>query len=165
SRFENAFRSRGKELSAIADSCGYSVAMEGNDYCWGSNMGLMTRAMIFAVNDRLLGESGFREYALSHIHCLLGANPLGISYVTGVGEFRCNYPHLRPAFADGIEECIPGMVAGGPNGHRSDPFARGIIPEGTPPMKCYADDTASYSLNEITIYWNSPAVFVLAYLQ
>ncbi|MBR4345731.1 MAG: glycoside hydrolase family 9 protein [Oscillospiraceae bacterium] len=165
SRFENAFRSRGEELSAIADSCGYSVAMEGNDYCWGSNMGLMTRAMIFAVNDRLLGERGFREYALSHIHCLLGANPLGISYVTGVGEFRCNYPHLRPAFADGIEECIPGMVAGGPNGHRSDPFARGIIPEDTPPMKCYADDTASYSLNEITIYWNSPAVFVLAYLQ
>ena len=165
SRFENAFRARGQELSAIADACGYDVAMEGNDYCWGSNMGLMTRAMIFAVNDRLLGERGFREYALSHIHCLLGANPLGISYVTGVGEFRCNYPHLRPAFADGIEECIPGMVAGGPNGHRSDPFARGVIPEGTPPMKCYADDTASYSLNEITIYWNSPAVFVLAYLQ
>ena len=24
--------------------------------------------------------------------------------------------------------------------------------EGTPPMKCYSDNTASYSLNEITIY-------------
>ena len=98
-----------------------------------------------------------------HLHYLLGANALGISYVTGVGEFRCNYPHLRPAFADRIEECIPGMVAGGPNRHLSDPFAKQIIPEGTAPMKCYADDTASYSLNEITIYWNSPAVFVLAY--
>ncbi|MBE6863876.1 MAG: hypothetical protein E7495_04805 [Ruminococcus flavefaciens] len=91
-------------------------------------------------------------------------NALGISYITGIGEFRCNYPHLRPAFADGIEECIPGMIAGGPNKHLSDLFARKVIPDGTPPMKCYADDTASYSLNEITIYWNSPTVFVLAYL-
>ncbi len=163
-RLKNLFRRRSDELRAKADECGYGVAMDSADYCWGSNMGLMTRAMIFAITDIIFGDRSCREYAERHLHCLLGTNPLGISYITGVGEFRCNYPHLRPAFADGIEECIPGMVAGGPNGYLSDPFARTVIPEGTPPMKCYADDTASYSLNEITIYWNSPAVFVLAYL-
>ena len=120
--------------------------------------------MIFAINDVISEDRSYRGYAVRHLNYLLGANALGISYVTGVGEFRCNYPHLRPAFADRIEECIPGMVAGGPNRFLSDPFARQVIPEGTPPMKCYADDTASYSLNEITIYWNSPAVFVLAYM-
>lgn len=31
-------------------------------------------------------------------------------------------------------------------------------------MKCYADDVGAYSLNEITIYWNSPAVFTAAYI-
>ena len=67
-------------------------------------------------------------------------------------------------FADGIEKCIPGMVAGGPNGRPADPYAVEVIKPGTPPMKCYADDAASYSLNEITIYWNSPAVFVRGYL-
>ena len=29
-------------------------------------------------------------------------------------------------------------------------------------MKCYLDDVECYSLNEITIYWNSPLVFVMA---
>ena len=163
-KLKSLFRQRAEELKKKADKCGYGVAMESEDYYWGSNMGLMTKAMIFAIDDVLSGDSYCREYAARHLNYLLGANALGISYVTGVGEFRCNYPHLRPAFADRIEECIPGMVAGGPNRHLSDPFARKLIPEGTPPMKCYADDTASYSLNEITIYWNSPAVFVLAYL-
>lgn len=163
-RFKKEFCSHAEELKKKADKCGYGIAMESDDYCWGSNMGLMAKAMIFAIADILSGDHTCRGYAGRHLHCLLGANALGTSYVTGVGEFRCNYPHLRPAFADGIEECIPGMVAGGPNRHLSDPFARKVIPEGTPPMKCYADDTASYSLNEITIYWNSPAVFVLAYL-
>ncbi|MBR3105136.1 MAG: glycoside hydrolase family 9 protein, partial [Lachnospiraceae bacterium] len=32
------------------------------------------------------------------------------------------------------------------------------------PMKCYADHNLSYSTNEITIYWNSPLVFTLAYI-
>ena len=163
-KLRGLFKERGDALKDKADRCGYGVAMEGREYGWGSNMGLMTKGMMFAICDVLFADSTCREYAARHLDCLLGTNALGISYVSGVGEFRCNYPHLRPAFADGIEECIPGMVAGGPNGYRSDPFAQETIPEGTPPMKCYADVTESYSLNEITIYWNSPAVFVLAYL-
>ena len=163
-RLKDGFRREAECLKQTADKCGYGVAMKPEEYCWGSNMVLMKKGMLFALNDVLFSDSSCREYALDHIHCLLGANPLGISYVTGVGEFCCSHPHLRPAFADGIDECIPGMVSGGPNVHRNDPFAQKLIPEGTPPMKCFADDTASYSMNEITIYWNSPAVFVLAYL-
>ena len=49
------------------------------------------------------------------------------------------------------------------SGSASDTKANAELLKGVAPMKCYADDTASYSLNEITIYWNSPAVFVLAY--
>ena len=167
-QFENRLKSEflrySEESKKNADQSGYSVAMNDDDYCWGSNMGIMTKAMFFAINDILFKDSSCREYAADHLHYLLGANALGISYVTGIGEYRCRNPHLRPAFADGIEECIPGMVAGGPNRYRSDPFARNAIPDGTPPMKCYIDDVAGYSLNEITIYWNSPTVFVLAYM-
>jgi len=32
-------------------------------------------------------------------------------------------------------------------------------------MKCFADHDGCYSLNEITIYWNSPTVFALAYMM
>jgi len=163
-KLKKEFSKRADELKKIADKSGYCVAMSHDDYCWGSNMNLMMHGMVFAINDILLQDKTCYEYAVSHINYLFGQNALGISYVTGIGEFRCNYPHLRPAHADGIEECIPGMVAGGPNRHRTDRFAKNIIPKHTPAMKCYADDTASYSLNEITIYWNSPTVFMLAYM-
>ncbi len=162
--FKQAFLQRGAALKEIADHSGYRIAMTDRDYYWGSNMGLMTKAMVFAVNDILLGDRASFDYACSHLHYLLGTNALGICYVTGVGEFRSNYPHLRPAAADGIEECLPGFVCGGPNRDLSDPFARQILTAGTAPMKCYADDVACYSLNEVTIYWNSPTVFILAYL-
>ena len=161
---KKAFADKAAELKEISDKCGYGAAMAIRDYRWGSNMTVMKNGMIFAINERLNGDSRGKEYAAKQLDYLLGINALGISYVTGHGEFRCNYPHLRPAFADGIEECIPGMVIGGPNGIPADPFAEEVIKPGTPPMKCYVDDTASYSLNEITIYWNSPAVFVLGYL-
>ena len=105
-----------------------------------------------------------RDHAAAQLDYLMGCNALGISYVTGNGENAYRYPHLRPAHADGIEACMPGMVSGGPNRHRQDAKAKEVIPEGTPAMKCFADEYESYSLNEITIYWNSPAVYTLAYL-
>lgn len=105
-----------------------------------------------------------RDHAAAQLDYLLGQNALGISYVTGNGERAFCHPHLRPAHADGIEECMPGMVSGGPSGHPADPVGRELIPEGTPPMKSYVDHWMCYSLNEVTIYWNSPAVFVTAYL-
>lgn len=159
-----AFEDRARELRDVSDHCGYGVAMKPMQYGWGSNMSVMKNGMIFAISGCLNGDDFAEKYAKKQLDYLLGVNALGISYVTGTGAFRCNYPHLRPAYADGIEKCMPGMIAGGPNGRPADPYAKEIIPEGTPPMKCYADDTASYSLNEITIYWNSPAVFVLGYL-
>ena len=60
---------------------------------------------------------------------------------------------------------MPGMVSGGPNRYRQDARAKEVVPEGTPAMKSFADDYQCFSLNEITIYWNSPAVFTLAYLM
>ncbi|HBS43309.1 MAG TPA: hypothetical protein DEA91_00455, partial [Paenibacillus sp.] len=34
--------------------------------------------------------------------------------------------------------------------------------QGKPAAQCFADHELSYSTNEVTIYWNSPAVFVTA---
>ena len=164
-RLKKAFSDRAERLKKVSDSCGYGVALSPDGYHWGSNMSVMKHGMIFAVNDILNGDTVCREYAQKQADYLLGTNALGISYITGTGEFRVNEPHLRPAFADGIDECIPGMVSGGPNSGLNDPFAEAVIKKGTPPMKCFADDPASYSMNEITIYWNSPTVFVLAYLK
>jgi len=70
-------------------------------------------------------------------------------------------PHHRPSAADGVAEPVPGMVAGGPNLRLQDDAARGML-RGMPPARCYVDHEESFSTNEVAIYWNSPAVFVLA---
>lgn len=163
-QFAERFHREAKRLKETADNCRYGCAMEEVDFTWGSNMTLMAHGMVFAISDYLEKGSTYRNYVTAQLDYLLGVNPTGYSYVTGTGEFCCNYPHLRPAHADGIDECIPGMVSGGPNRHPCDPDAERLIPKGTPPMKCYADHVGCYSLNEITIYWNSPVVFVLGYL-
>ena len=164
-KLADTFIYKAKELAKVSDKCGYGAAMTENDYHWGSNMSLLKHGMTFAIADYITGERRFKDYARKQADYLLGVNAMGISYVTGTGEYRCNYPHLRPAHADGVEECIPGMVSGGPNRFPNDPDAKILIPEGTPPMKCYADDVGCYSLNEITIYWNSPGVFLFGYLS
>ena len=102
---------------------------------------------------------------MEQLHYLLGRNALNVSYVTGHGEHAFKNPHNRPTFADGIELPMPGWVSGGPFKTPCDPKACELIPAGTPPMKCYVDEVESYSTNEITIYWNSPAVFMTAYFE
>ncbi|MBQ7131742.1 MAG: glycoside hydrolase family 9 protein [Oscillospiraceae bacterium] len=163
--FRKEFVVAAERFAALADKCGYGAAMETRDWCWGSNMNIGKRAMIFIIADKIENKNRFSDYACAQLDFLLGVNATGYSFVTQNGEFSSNYPHLRPAHADGIDECIPGMVCGGPNRFPADPDAKLLIRPSTPPMKCYADDVGCYSLNEITIYWNSPVVFLCAYIK
>ena len=105
-----------------------------------------------------------RDHAAVQLDYLLGLNAMGVSYVTGQGEYAYKEPHLRPTHCDEMKTCMPGMVSGGPCEQLQDPIIQKTVTKGTPPMKCYVDHWESYSTNEITIYWNSPAVFVTAYL-
>ncbi len=157
-----AFLQRAALLKEKADACGYGVAMMERDYCWGSNGNVGKNGMVFLIADLLGGEKKYLPYAQTQLDYLLGKNAMGMSYITGNGKKAYRYPHLRPAHCDGIDECMPGMVSGGPNRGRTDGAAKALVLEGTPPMKCYADHVSCYSLNEITIYWNSPVVFLLA---
>lgn len=148
-----------------AASDGFGCSLKEYEFGWGSNMGVLKNAMLMLMAQKLTGDSSYEAHVAEQLHYILGRDPLGISYISGTGVRSINEPHLRPTYADGIDECIPGMVSGGPNKYLSDPDAKLLIPEGTPAMKCFVDDYRCYSLNEITIYWNSPAVFVLAYFN
>ncbi|MBO6302311.1 MAG: glycoside hydrolase family 9 protein [Ruminiclostridium sp.] len=157
-----------KEAYWLRDKClknGYGSTLEDYEYYWGSNMALMHNGIKLILAKMLTGKREFYDCALEQMHVLLGRNAIGISYVTGYGEYRSVHPHYRPAIADGVENCVPGLVIGGPNRELSDPYAKEIVPGGTPPMKCYADDERCYSLNEVAIYWNSSAVFLLAGIE
>lgn len=165
SRLKNEFIKASEAFRRNADNCGYGVAMLPYEYNWGSNMNLMEKAMIFAVSDMISGEKKNLGYVHSHFDCLLGKNALGRSYVTAVGENCVKNLHYRPSVADGIDEPVPGIVSGGPNRRPVEEEAKRLLPEGTPSMKSHLDMSEFYSLNENTIYWNSPAIFALAYLM
>lgn len=166
--FKNALFQDADRLLSLLTQSGYRLAMLSEDFCWGSNMVVCNRSILLILAALLSEEakaSEYRQAALEHLHYLLGKNALGISYITGYGENAYKNPHNRPTFADGIELPMPGWVSGGPNKAPCDPRAIELLPLGTPPMKCFVDEVESYSTNEITIYWNSPAVFMVGYFD
>ena len=155
-------------LIEIQKKSGYGIAMLPHDYVWGSNMAVCNRGMLLilcAINCEGDEAEEYKEAALGQLHYLLGRNALDYSYVTGHGEHAFKHPHNRPTECDGIDDPMPGWVSGGPFRTPADEAAIKMIPKGTAPMKCYVDDWGSYSTNEITIYWNSPAIFMTAFFM
>lgn len=140
---------------------GFGLCMDKKDFIWGSNMELLKYLMVLTVADGIAPRDEYKKAIDAGIAYILGCNSMDTSYVTGNGEKAFKNPHLRPTAVDNIEEPWPGLVSGGPNVGLQDERAR-EVPKDSAPMKCYLDHIDCYSLNEITIYWNSPFVFVLA---
>lgn len=124
-------------------------------YNWGSNMTIANAGVLLAKT----GKTAAASAVLSH---LLGQNPLGTCYVTGYGSVSPENPHHRPSMAVG--SAMKGMLVGGVNSGLEDSAAKAYCND-APPAKCYVDNSESYSTNEITIYWNSPLIFLLAELS
>ncbi|RXJ02090.1 glycoside hydrolase [Anaerobacillus alkaliphilus] len=149
------------ELVKKSNNDGYFISLQENEYIWGSNMEVMNNGMILLIAELVSGKSSYSSCALDHVHYLLGRNVLDISYVTGHGSKRVLHPHHRPSVGDHVADPIPGLVIGGPNSGLQDECAKEHL-KGMPPARCFIDHQDSYSTNEVTIYWNSPAVFVVS---
>ena len=163
------------EYADIALSSGYSVALRGEDFVWGSNMVVTNRGILLSLaayiarqykeNEGIMKCSKhdactYEKVAKAQMDYILGRNALSVSYVTGYGEHAFKNPHNRVTACDNIDDPMPGWVSGGPFKTPCDPAACELIPQGTKPMKCYADVVGSYSTNEITIYWNTSAILL-----
>lgn len=140
---------------------GYRISLKEDDYIWGSNMLVMNNAMLLVVAEYFSGDTSFAGCALDHLHYLMGRNVLDISYVTGFGDHPVMHPHHRPSVGDHVIDPVPGLVSGGPDRGLHDEYVVEHL-QGKPAAQCFADHELSYSTNEVTIYWNSPAVFVTA---
>ncbi len=163
------FVKRADELIANVSASGFNSLLSTDGYRWGSCMGLLCGAMIL-ITAKLSSEdeekcSEYETAALYQLDYLLGRNATGYSFVSGFGAKPIQHPHHRPSVADGIPECVPGLVSGGPNLNMQDEYAKRYIDAKTPPARCFIDHDQSYSTNEVTIYWNSPAVFLAAYFD
>jgi len=140
-----------------AETTPYGVAI--SSYAWGSNMTIANCGMILQTAAMIDDSADYKKAANEQLNYLFGKNPCGTSFLTGYGTVSPVAPHHRPSMA--LEKCVPGMLVGGVNSNLEDPAALGLL-EDAPPAKCFIDNAESYSTNEITIYWNSPLVALLA---
>ncbi len=124
----------------------------GDVYPWGSNMSIANNGMVYLM-------TGNQAEAESQLAYLLGNNANSYCFVTGYGSLSPEHTHHRPSQVLGTT--MKGMLVGGPNSNLEDPYAQATL-KGAPKAKCYADNEQSFSCNEITIYWNSPLVYLIA---
>lgn len=160
---KRVFKEEADRLVDVASKNGFGLCMEARDFIWGSNMELGKYLMLLTVANLYFPDKKYADTIQEGLDYLLGCNSMDTSYVTGNGEKAFKNPHLRPTAMDNIEDPWPGLVSGGPNRGLQDERAK-EVDKNSAPMKCYLDHVDCYSLNEITIYWNSPFVFVLAAL-
>lgn len=134
-------------------------------YYWGSNGGAGNLGMAMVLLYKMNGQETYYNAAVHVADYILGRNPVGYSYITGFGDQPPMFIHHRQSQADGIEEPVPGWVAGGPNPNNQDQDCGSQNYNSTLPALSYLDDWCSYSTNEITTYWNSPFIFLFSGLE
>ncbi|WP_407269762.1 glycoside hydrolase family 9 protein [Radiobacillus sp. PE A8.2] len=150
------------KLVAQSNRDGYLISLQENQYIWGSNMLVMNHAMTLLFAYHFTGDTTFEASALEHLHYIIGRNVHDLSFVTGFGDHRVMNHHHRPSVADNVIEPVPGLVSGGPNKKLQDEYVKKHL-QGRAPAQCFVDHQDSYSTNEVTIYWNSPTVFVVSH--
>lgn len=154
---ENAFFAAVESAVAASKENGYLVNKK-DTYEWGSNMGIANSGMLLCLANEIRPNEEYIACAKNHLNYIFGVNATGYCFVTGAGTLYPEHPHHRPSQAVGI--CMPGMLVGGPDSDLEDPYAKAVFTE-TPAAKCYADNEQSFSCNEVTIYWNSPLIYLM----
>ena len=159
-KIEKAMCRTGKERLSVVEKDGYGTALKKTEYIWGCNMNVANNGLHLYDAYQITGEQKYLDAAREQIHYLLGRNPMGICYVTGCGTDAITHPHHRPSAFVGA--AMPGMLSGGPCDWMADPLCKTLLMPKTPPAKMIVDMTGSYSTNEVTIYWNSALIALLA---
>lgn len=145
---------------------------------WGSNLTVASNGRIlqtaFMIIDEFGNELGltneqatakleeYYKYYACQINYLLGQNACAYCFVTGYGETSPQNPHHRPSIV--ANSAMPGMLIGGPDSNFAENGADTVATrscQGAAPAHCYIDNDNSWSTNEVTIYWNSPLIYLL----
>jgi endoglucanase len=126
-------------------------------YEWGSNGLVANNGMVLALAYDFTGQAKYRDGAFATVSYLLGRNPMNYSYVAGYGDKPVRNVHHRH-WANQLDPTLPtappGAMSGGPNSALQDPTAQRLLP-GCHPQRCWVDHIEAYSLNEVTVNWNS----------
>jgi len=165
-RIDSQILSLADSIVAEDQASAYRVPMSQNDFVWGSNSVALNKAMMLIQAHRLSPDNpAYLNAATSLLDYVLGRNPTGFSYVTQFGNKPPINIHHRASEADGIEQPVPGLIAGGANpNNQADDCGAQAYPSSLPALS-YLDDWCSFSTNEIAINWNAPLVYVTGALE
>ena len=149
------------------EKCPYRQPL--STFVWGSNSDILDLGIIFAQAYQINNNKKYLNAAIETTDYIFGKNAVGYSFVTGFGAKSTMFPHQRLSAADGIDEPLPGWLAGGPNQNLNDAFSEripyGVKYTSTEPAKSYVDLMGSYASNEIAINWNAPLVYMTGFLN
>jgi len=137
------------------------------EYEWGSNSSVLNKLILMAYAHDATGQQGYLDAITKSVDYILGRNALCKSFVAGYGGNPIHYPHHRYWADDeegGFPPPPPGALSGGPNEKPTDEATSFMAPKFAR-SKRYADDTRSYSTNEVAINWNAPLAWVASYLD
>ena len=155
-RFKNSANNLAEVLDKKTNMYPYGSSIIG-DYPWGSNLTIANNGVLVLMLKNYVDLD--KTIADKQLNYLFGNNSTGYCFFTEFGTTYSDHPHHRPSQALG--KTVPGMVVGGPSNVLGDPYAANVL-KGVPAARCYVDNAQSYSTNEITIYWNSPLIYLLA---
>ncbi|WP_447003283.1 glycoside hydrolase family 9 protein [Saccharothrix isguenensis] len=157
-------------FTAIADAHLSQMATQGypapykptTGYDWGSNGLIANNIAVLALAHDFTGAAKYRTGVFEGLHYLMGRNPLSYSYVTGYGDQPVKNVHHRH-WANQLEPTLPtappGVLSGGPNSALQDPVSARLL-EGCKAQKCFVDHIEAYSVNEVTVNWNSAFAWI-----
>ncbi|HEY5959887.1 MAG TPA: glycoside hydrolase family 9 protein [Polyangiaceae bacterium] len=134
-------------------------------YYWGSNGVVARSAMNLLVAYGISADetkSRYLDAAVQQIDHLLGRNPFGRSFVTGLGYLPAMHPHHRQSEGDMVFLPWPGLLVGGPNSGKDDDPVKALRATGLAPGLVWFDDAGSYGTNEVAINWNAALAYALA---
>ncbi|WP_162793758.1 glycoside hydrolase family 9 protein [Streptomyces paludis] len=148
-----------------AERFGQTYTPTNGKYDWGSNASMLNNQAVLATAYDLTGDTKYADAVFEGLDYLLGRNALGQSYITGYGTNDAKNQHSR-WYAKSLDATLPnppaGSVSGGPNSTLQDPLAASWL-HGCAPQLCYVDNIEAWSVNEITINWNSALAWVSAF--
>lgn len=148
-----------------ADASGYGNVLE-NWKQRHTSGNTMQMAWELAMASELLRLADYRRVALDQLHFVLGRNPLGKVFATGLGSNPVRDPHYRPC-VQAKNDPPPGLLVKGPT---LDPefLKKTILPRfkvPLPPMKSYVDGWANHWCNEPDIEVQGHLIGLLAWAE
>jgi len=164
-RFADYIKSNINYFNAKKDS---SVFNEGVNYTWGTTTSLLGTALQAILYKSLTGSEQFDSLIILQRDYILGRNPWGLSFISGIGEKYPEHIHSQIAFFNNGN--LPGALSAGGapvsiiNKYeiaRSDSSFSFFNSQ----PAAYFDDWNDYITNEATIFGNATALFVYGYLS